>query len=93
MIKQWFSESLKDIQRNLKDDQIFKDGLTEALERTDLVDSAVCFSPNQQVETSKLLLAKPDELRAFFEEALALNTSKAEDIKFDSPCTSRFEDD
>ena len=63
------------------------------MERTDLVDSAVSFTPNKQIETSKLLLAKPDELRAFFEEALALNTSKAEDIKFDTTCTSKFDDD
>jgi hypothetical protein len=30
------------------------------------------------------LLARSDELKAFFEEALHLNTSRAEDIKLDT---------
>ena len=88
MLKQWLSESLKDIQRNLQDDQIFRDCLSETL---DGAKTSVEFDPPQKVESSKLLLANPDDLKAFFEEALALNTTKGMDIKHDF--SSKFEED
>ena len=77
-----------DIKRNLQDDQIFRDCLSEAL---DGAKTSVEFDPPQKIESSKLLLANPDDLKAFFEEALALNTTKGMDIKHEF--SSKFEED